>query len=199
MADTNAGTDKPNARRAGWMVVATRVAWEGRRFRIHQDEVTPPGQDKPRTYAYLESAPAVIIVPVTAAGEVVLIRQFRYACDAEVVEVPAGTRGDQEDASLEQVVRKELQQEIGATCGEVQAIADYFESPANSTQRSTAVIAWETAVTGAAQREPGEDIQMWTLPAAEAVERARRGEVGSASCALALFLAEPHLRARGLL
>src|SRR5437868_7725495 len=32
MADTNAGTDKPNARRAGWMVVARRVAWEGQRF-----------------------------------------------------------------------------------------------------------------------------------------------------------------------
>src|SRR5947207_448153 len=63
---------------------------------------------------------------------------------------------------------------------------------------STAVIAWETAVTGAPQREPGEDIQMWTLPA-EAVERARRGEVGSAPYALVLFLADPHLRARGFL
>ena len=198
MADTNAGTDKPNARRAGWTVVATRVMWEGQRFCIHQDEVTPPGQDEPRTYTYMESAPAVIIVPVTATGEVVLIRQFRYACDAEVVEVPAGTRGDQ-DASLEQVARRELLQGIGATCGEVQTIADYFESPAYSTQRSTAVIAWETAVTEAPQRESGEDIQMWTVPAAEAVERARRGEVNSASCALALFLAEPHLRARGFL
>src|SRR5204862_5536844 len=59
------------------------------------------------------------------------------------------------------------QQEIGATCGEVQTIADYFASPAHSTQRSTAVIAWETVMTGAPQREPGEDIQMWTLPAAE--------------------------------
>jgi hypothetical protein len=62
----------------------------------------------------MESAPAVLVVPVTVAAEVVLIRQFRYACNAEVVAVPAGTRGDQEDASLEQVTRRESQQEIGA-------------------------------------------------------------------------------------
>jgi ADP-ribose pyrophosphatase len=199
MADNDAGTEKPNARRAGWTVVSASVPWEGKRFCIHQDKVTPPGQDKPHTYDYMESAPAVIIVPVTAQGEVVLIRQFRYACDAQVVEVPAGTRGDQDDASPEQVTRMELRQEIGATCGEVQTIADYFESPAHSNQRSTAVIAWETAMTGEPEREPGEDIQPWILPAAEALERARRGEVGSAPCALALFLAEPHLRARGFL
>jgi ADP-ribose pyrophosphatase len=58
----------------------------------------------------------VVIVPVTAAGELVLVTQFRPPVNAEVIEVPAGLVNDDEAASLEldiEAARRELLEETG--------------------------------------------------------------------------------------
>lgn len=54
-----------------------------------------------------------MIVPITKAGEMVLLRQYRYAVDEWCLEVPAGGTHDSGDASLEEVARKELREEVG--------------------------------------------------------------------------------------
>lgn len=198
MKETESVTDKPGARHAGWRPIRSRVAYASKRLRVREDEVAPPGQ-QPHTYAYAETPPGLVIVPVTPEGTIALIHQFRYACDARLLELPAGSLGDQGDRSLEDVARLELKQEIGATCGALEEVATYFESPANGNQRTHALIAWETRIQGDAEREPGEDLSVEIVPAAEALERVRMGEMQSAPCALALLLAEPRLAARGLL
>lgn len=198
MKETESVTDKPAARRAGWKPIRSQVPYSSKRLRVREDDVAPPGQ-QPRTYAYADTPPGLVIVPVTSDGAIVLIHQFRYACDATLLELPAGSLGDQGDRSLEDVARQELKQETGATCGAIEEIAAYFETPANGNQWTHALIAWETRITGDTEREPGEDLSVEIVPAAEAVERARLGEVQSAPCALALLLAEPRLAARGLL
>ncbi|MBV9128585.1 MAG: NUDIX hydrolase, partial [Verrucomicrobia bacterium] len=113
---------KPEAARLGWRVLTTHYPHEGKVNKLRVDQLALPRRAEPMQYSYLERAQSVIIVPVTARGEIVLIRQYRFAVDDYCLELPAGGLHDTGDASLEEVVRKELHEEIGATAGVVEYV-----------------------------------------------------------------------------
>ena len=75
---------------------ASFVAPDGERF--ERDIVRHPG--------------AVAVVPVTAAGGVLLVRQYRPAVDRWLLEIPAGTC-DVEGEPHETTARRELAEEVG--------------------------------------------------------------------------------------
>ena len=58
----------------------------------------------------------VVIVPKTAAGEFVLVEQYRPPVQADCIEFPAGLAGDEVDAADESLLaaaRRELREETG--------------------------------------------------------------------------------------
>src|ERR1700712_2721195 len=105
---------KPNGAKAGWQLRGSETRFENNICRLREDDVELEGGKKIK-YAYLERDEAVIAVPVTPDGEVVMLRQYRYPVDEWCLEVPAGGTHDSGDAALEEVVRKELREEIGGT------------------------------------------------------------------------------------
>ena len=67
-------------------------------------------------YAYRTNASGVVvIVPVTEAGELVLVEQYRVPVESRVMELPAGLVGDDADPgeSLQQGAQRELIEETG--------------------------------------------------------------------------------------
>jgi len=70
---------------------------------------------------------AVSIVPVDG-DEVVLVRQYRSALDALMLEIPAGKR-DVEDEPPEETARREIVEEIGMRAGRVELLAEFYNSP----------------------------------------------------------------------
>lgn len=190
--------DKPLAEQLGWQVQKTEVVHESKTFVLRSDTVQVPGEAEPLVYEYEARAHSVIIVPVTRAGEIVLIRQYRYAVDAWCLETPAGGCHDTGDRALEEVVRKELKEEIGATAGEVQHVTRFFSAPAFSDEVAHLFLAWDVELSQAPEPEGTELIRIERMPAAEALEKARAGEMVTAQCALALFLCERLLQARGI-
>lgn len=189
---------KPVAEELGWKLAKSEVIHESKTFVLRRDTVDLPDGDKPLVYEYEERAPAVIVVPVTKAGEIVLIRQYRYPVDAWCLETPAGGCHDTGDRGLEEVVRKELQEEIGATVGEVEPVARFFSAPSFSDEVAHIFIAWEVELARPPEPESTEMIHLEVMPAAEAMAKARAGELVTAQCALALFLCERSLEARGI-
>ena len=69
-------------------------------------------------YAYRTNATGVVVmVPVTDAGELVLVEQYRIPVNGRVIELPAGLVGDTSlgDEDFESAARRELLEETGYT------------------------------------------------------------------------------------
>ncbi len=99
----------------GWrisFVAATYAAPDGTVFT--RDVIRHPG--------------AVAVVPVTDAGTVLLVRQYRGALDRELLEIPAGTR-DVEGEPPEETARRELTEEVGVVATDMRLLATMANSP----------------------------------------------------------------------
>jgi ADP-ribose pyrophosphatase len=71
---------------------------------------------------------AVVIVPVDDDGRAVLVRQYRAAVDAHVLEAPAGKR-DVEGEAPQQTAARELEEELGLHAGRLVRLAGFFNTP----------------------------------------------------------------------
>lgn len=191
-------SDKPNGARAGWKLLGSATRFENEIFRVRDDEVQLPDGRKMQ-YAYAERDEAVVVVPVTRAGELVMLKQYRYAVDEWCLEVPAGGMHDTGHASPEEVARKELQEEIGATAGKLTYVDFFFSANAVTNEKCHVFLAEDVEFTTEPKTEASETLEMQLVPIEEALELARSGQMKTAPCALAVLLCEPllHRRARG--
>jgi ADP-ribose pyrophosphatase len=138
-----------------------------------------------------------MVVPVTADGRILLIRQYRYAVDDWCLEVPAG--GLHENASAVETARKELLEETGATCGRIETLAECYVSNSLMDELGHFLVAWDCVPGPKQELERAEFIELHPLPAAEAVHLARTGGITDAKSALAVLMAEPYLKKMGFL
>lgn len=149
----NAATDKPEGEKLGWKTSETEILYRGKTFALRRDVVHLG--DKRLNYEYEKRAAAVIIVPVTSAGEIVLIRQYRYPVDAWCLETPAGGCHDVGEMPLEEVVRKELREEIGAGAGALDRIGWFFSAPSFTDEKGWIYLAWDVELQTANGAERG--------------------------------------------
>ena len=185
--------DKPNCARAGWKQIASDTRFENKMLRLRQDEVEVE-DGKKSDYAYLERDEAVIVVPVTRAGEIVLVKQYRYPVDEWCLEVPAGGTHDSGDAALEEVARKELREEVGGTAKSLTYVTFFFSANALTNEKCHVYLAEGVELAKKPKTESTESIEIEVVPAAKAIELARSGAVKTGPCALALLLCEPLLK-----
>ena len=188
--------EKPNAAVLGWRVRKSETPFENKTFSLRVDTIDLP-EGKETDYGYLDRAPAVIIVPVTRDGDIVLVRQYRYPVDDWCVEVPAGGTHDTGDESLEEVARKELREEVGATCGALTNVGFFFSAPSLTNEKCHVFLAENVELTRQPDSEPTEEIKIQLAPPDRVLEMARSGQMKNSPCALAVLWCEPRLRERG--
>jgi ADP-ribose pyrophosphatase len=76
---------------------------------------------------------SVVILALTDAGDVIMIRNFRFAVGQELWELPAGTLDRPE--SIEACAARELREETGYTAHTLSKLAELLLAPAISTER----------------------------------------------------------------
>jgi ADP-ribose pyrophosphatase len=82
---------------------------------------------------YVDTPPSVLIIPVTAAGSVIMVRQYRYNLRAHVLEFPAGIINEGEDP--ERAALRELREETGyipAPGTGLQPLGAYYSLPSET-------------------------------------------------------------------
>jgi ADP-ribose pyrophosphatase len=174
---------------SAWETLDRRFLWQSRWYNLRQDRVrTQTGHEF--TYTLVDHPGAVWVVPVTAEGQVVLIRSYRYTVSDWCYEVPAG--GLSPGLTPEEAARRELLEEIGGTASDLRYIGQFYTSNGISNEVAYVYLATDVEL-GAAHREPTELMDLRLVPAGKAVRMAREGEISDGPSALALLWCERFL------
>jgi ADP-ribose pyrophosphatase len=189
---------KPAGAQLGWQLLGTTHPYQSRYFKLRQDRLRIKGGEE-TTYTYVDKGDAVIVVPVTSDGRMVLIRQYRYPVDDWCLEVPAGGSHDANGASLEEIVRRELQEEIGGSCRELQYVTGFYSADSMLNETCHIYLALGVEFNSERRLQETEDIELQIEPVENALQLARSGAIKTGQCALAILLCENLLRERGLL
>jgi len=172
-----------------YQTLSSEIAWSCPWFRVRRDELLFP-DGRPGVYNVVEHPGAVWVVPVTTAGEIVLIHNYRYAVDDWCWELPAG--GLKPEHTPLVAAQEELREEVGGQASEWQEVNWFYTTNGVSNEKGYVFLA--TGVTlGEPDPEVAEVMSIHTLPAAQALNMARSGEITDAPSALALLLVEPFL------
>jgi nudix-type nucleoside diphosphatase (YffH/AdpP family) len=124
---------------------------------------------------------------------VLLTRQFRYPVyvnghpDGLLIEAAAGLL---DDDAPEVAVRREVEEELGVSVGEVQHVFDVFMSPGSVTERLHFFAApyrpVDRSTAGGGLEEEGEDIEVVELPFDEALDMIDDGRIADAKTIMLL-------------
>lgn len=171
--------------------LASRRVFSGRVVGLRVDRVRLPGGLETEREV-VEHRGAAAVVPLTEGGEVLLVRQFRYAVGEPLLEIPAGTL-EPGEAPLACAVR-ELAEEAGVQAAQWDPLAVLYPSPGVLTEAMHIFLA--TGLSPMPGRAaPDEDLAVERLPLEEALARVERGEIRDAKSVAGLLLAARRRRA----
>ena len=104
----------------------SRAAFKGRIFDVHVDRVALPN-GREVAMEVVRHPRSVVLLPLSDPDHVVLVRQYRYAIDRWIWELPAGSLEPGEDPVA--AARRECHEEIGLVPGRVTHVATFFPTP----------------------------------------------------------------------
>ena len=84
---------------------------------------------------------AAVILPVLDDGSIVLIKNYRFAVDEDLYELPAGILEDSEDPAIG--AARELTEETGYTAGQLVKLGKFYSSPGSTDEILHAYLATE--------------------------------------------------------
>ena len=151
----------------------SRQVYSGKILNLRVDRVAIPGKGQ-AIREVVEFHGGAAIVALDEAERVLLIRQYRYAVDRELWELPAGIL---EPGELPEVcAARELQEETGYQAARVELLCRFYSTPGGTNEMLHIFVATGLAP-GGPQPEADERIEVFSIPLIEALDMIERGEI----------------------
>jgi len=167
-------------------VIASRRIYDGRVVSLRVDDVHT--SRSVRTFREIvEHHGAVALVAVDDEDRVLFVKQYRHAVGRVTTEIPAGTLEPGEDPLAS--AARELAEETGYSAAQIERIGGIYPSPGFCTEHIHLYLA-RGLTRGVAHPEDDEHIVIEFASWAEAIRRARAGEIDDAKSVCALLLAD---------
>jgi len=155
--------------------------WQYRFLDAHVDRVRyPDGSAGEQVLIHHPGAAAVLPVLSDFDGpdpQVLLIKQYRYATDGYLWEIPAGRLEPNERP--EDCARRELLEEVGCRCDRLVPLTSIWTAP-GFTNEKIHLFAATGLTQGASAREADEFMEVHTLPMSRVLTMVRDGEITDA-------------------
>lgn len=163
---------------------AVHVPYEGKllRLEVHRVELGGGGE---AVREVVRHPGAVVVLPLSADGKVVMVRQFRFAVGEELLELPAGTLRPGEDPG--ECAARELAEETGLR-GELVPLGCFYSAPGFCDEKLYAFLA-QGLESGPAHPDEDEELAMVTLSREEMASAVARGVIRDAKTLACLALA----------
>jgi ADP-ribose diphosphatase len=136
---------------------------------------------------------AVAMLALDDADRVLMVRQYRLAAGAALLEIPAGTLDvDQATGSTEdpdEAARRELEEETGYRARTWRKLGSFWTAPGFATELMHLYLATDLAPADQDRLGPDEDehLELERVPFADALAAAERGEIVDAKSLVGLF------------
>src|SRR5438477_1560690 len=170
--------DRPPSSDAGTSKLDARRVYTGRILNLDIDRVRfPNGSVGELEMIRHPGASAVVPFLSDPAGEdsqLLLIRQYRYAAEGFLYEIPAGRLEPGEDPRA--CAERELKEETGCAAAAIEFLVTIFTTPGFTDERIHLFMATGLS-TGATQHEPDEFITAETVTLSRALELIQKGEI----------------------
>ncbi|MBO7274544.1 MAG: NUDIX hydrolase [Clostridia bacterium] len=170
---------------------ASKSVFEGKILHVFVDDINLPNGGK-GFREYIKHIGAVAVLPLTDDGNVICVRQYRYAVGEVTVEIPAG-KLDAPDEDPREAALRELREETGARCKELTYLGTYLASPAILDEKINLYLARGLDF-GETDPDDDEFIDVVQIPLAEMVERVMKGEILDGKTQLAILKVNELLR-----
>ena len=186
MSDNSAA--RPTAR-----ILEHRRVHSGRVLDLDVDVVIEPG-DVRGLREVVRQRGSVAALPVFDDGRVLLVRQYRYAVDAFVWELPAGRRDPGE--TPEEGARRELEEEVGLRAGSLEPVLVFWTTPGFCDEVMHLFRA-ASLVPVPPRPEADERIESATFTLEEAMAMLEQGEIREGKTLVALLMETRRRRGPG--
>lgn len=172
-------------------IVPTRIrkVFEGRIFTVQVESLTLP-RGGHLDAELIRHPGSVVLLPVSDAGDIVLVRQYRPAIGRWAWELPAGSLQPGEEPRL--AAARECQEEIGLIPATLEPLGSFFPTPGYCDEEMHFFRAAGLRAPGAgdvtAHQDEDEDLEPKAFPAAELRAMIRSGVIGDLKTVAGLML-----------
>ena len=172
--------------------INSRQVFDGVVVKLYVDDIELPNGKK-SVREIIRHPGAVCVIPVTDEGEVIMVRQFRYAFNKVLLEVPAGKLEPNEDP-LDAALR-ELEEESGVMARCVEHIGEIYTTVALIDEKIHVYLATGLTFKNA---HPDEDefLEVEKIPLKTLVDMVMNGEIKDSKTQIAILKADKILSER---
>lgn len=183
MAEHDTGGGAP----APWALLRSEHLADYEMFAVRRDRARSPRNGTEQDFNIAEAPDGVTLVATTAAGELVLVEQFRHPLRRVTLETPSGVM-DRGESPVEAALR-ELREETGYLAGHAEHVGTLTLNPSWQTTRVHVVVVRDARLRAEPEPDEAEDLRVRLVPAAEVERRVAAGEIDACVAVSALALA----------
>jgi 8-oxo-dGTP pyrophosphatase MutT (NUDIX family) len=170
-----------------WPVESSEKVHEYPIFDVYQDRVRSPRTGELHDFFVVDAPRAVVVVALTARGEVVMVEQYRHGIREVTLELPAGILdGDEPEAGG----LRELREETGYEVSRSAVIGVLDQNPAWETTRVHVVVGEGAERKGEQELDAAEDTRVRLVARDRIPALVAEGTISSAIALAALYLFE---------
>lgn len=172
-------------------ILAPRLFFQGRKFQFEVNKLKLPNGAQGE-WECIRHPGGALAVPVTNQGELVLVRQYRFAVQTRLLEFPAGTV--EQGESPEMTIQREIEEETGYSAKKWRNLGKFALAPGYSDEYIYAFLAQDLEkLPNPPSQDDDEDIEVVLMTPAEFEKLALTSAEIDAKTITSYFLARPFL------
>ena len=160
---------------ARWKRISSKIIGSFRIFSIREDRYQLPRHDREASFFILESGDWVNVIPMTEAGEIILIRQFRFGTEEVTLEIPGGIV-EPGHTPLE-AGQNELLEETGFNTDQWEYLGYVHPNPAFLNNRCHSFLARGVKKVAETRWEESEEIEVLKVPYPDIKDLIANGQI----------------------
>lgn len=169
-----------------WQRLDRKTVYDSKFLKVYEDTVRLPNGGMIDDYTVVEKPSVVMVVATDPNGDVVVLREYKYAADQTMLVLPAGHKKD--DESPVDAARRELLEETGYTSDDFEEVGVLRDYPTKDLHHVYVVRAKGVMPQAQTQHEDTESITFELVTVERLKEQIKSNEWKSSSALAALTL-----------